>query len=335
MTSTGTGSVVGVDFFDPHFHIWDVENIHSPLTLGGPAKAFPRYTLEQYESHMRAPEAITAGIHFVGGMFVEALPNDERGADELAWVSKEVAAYSSQQKEPNFSTANDAPQNETPAKRQPIYGLVGRVNLLHPSAEENLRRYQSMGVRAVRHIINHEPSWPFVSHDALKDEKWLTAFNTLLPKYGITVFDLHCNPHQLPSAVQVVAQHPTIIFVLNHLGCKRQADRFEEWKSAVEALASHPNSRVKLSHPCYTDPEGWAKKGTEVEPMLRVLLKAFGVRRCMVASNYPVSLVDGCPPGPWFHWLDTVVRPLAEEVEPNGFRQIMSLTAMETYGVHP
>ena len=308
-------------FFDPHFHIWDVSGVHSADILGKPSHIHPRYTLDEYEAQVseHAP-----WLDLVGGCFVEALPNGDDSVAELEWIQRQFADYVLLHKAPK------------------IYCVVARINLVAPDVKDVLTKVTNaqrlttgLGedkagggrVRGVRQILNHNPSWPFVDRDLLEDESFLSSF-ALLEEYGITVFELHVNPHQLiNAATRLVARYPSVMFVLNHMGCLRGGiDDFDSWREGVSQLAALPNVSVKLSGFEYPDPQSWATAPL-VRRMADVLIELFGSRRCMVASNFPVTSTLGAPPEKLFPFIEKLVKELSTEAA----EDIMWRTALRVY----
>ena len=61
--------------------------------------------------------------------------------------------------------------------------------------------------------------------------------------------------------------------------------------SGMEELADCPNTWMKLSMLCYTNPE-WDQSKTVVDAVHRVI-KLFGTDRCFFCSNFPVDPQEG------------------------------------------
>ena len=159
-------------------------------------------------------------------------------------------------------------------------------------------------VRGVRQILNHEPSWPRNGHlgNLLESTAWQRGFG-LLAEHGLR-FDLQLNPHQFAAAARLVAAHPQIPVVIDHLGTPTLADlRGETYWEGMRALADCAHTAIKLSMLPYVDPE-WDANALVTESVLRVI-DLFG----FFASNYPVqrclalrtsgrcpSICSGCSP---------------------------------------
>ena len=286
-------------FFDPHFHLWDVEGVHTAENLGQCAVKYPRYTLSQYEEHMNQS---APWLQHVGGVHVEALPRNEAAVEEVLWVQKCIAS-----------------------NKRGTYSCGAHINLLLPQAEDTLRQLQAMGVKSVRQILNFEPSWPYVTCDLTQCKEWVERLG-LLTACGIAVFELHCNFHQLQRAALIAVRYPDVTFVLNHLGSRKCSDAFDEWQNGVAALAALPNVVVKISHVEYCDPVGW-ETNPEVGAMVHDVLRLFGTSRCMVASNFPVSDVCGAPPEKLFPWLKRILKDLS----PKQLEDVMCQNAMRVY----
>lgn len=88
--------------------------------------------------------------------------------------------------------------------------------------------------------------------------------------------------------------------MLDHLGKPAVADLpgFEVWHAGIRSLAGLPHVSVKLSG---LPPE--APRGMDAGaygPWLRAVVDAFGVERCMIGSDWPVSRLDGLSRSDWF-----------------------------------
>jgi L-fuconolactonase len=102
-------------------------------------------------------------------------------------------------------------------------------------------------------------------------------------------FDLVLRPEHLPAAVAVARLHPSLRFVLDHLGKPPIATgKLEPWATALRALAAEPNVAGKLSGVHTVAPPGAAYP--DLAPFLEVALEAFGPDRLLFGSDWPVSM---------------------------------------------
>jgi predicted TIM-barrel fold metal-dependent hydrolase len=107
------------------------------------------------------------------------------------------------------------------------------------------------------------------------------------------VFELMAHPDQLRAAAAQLAGFDGLIVVVEHTGWPR-SDSDEEsalWRGGIDALADLGDNVVcKLSG--LAMPFG-SMRVDAFAPWLEYAIKAFGVDRCMFASNFPVDAMYG------------------------------------------
>ncbi|RKT66943.1 L-fuconolactonase [Saccharothrix variisporea] len=168
-----------------------------------------------------------------------------------------------------------------------VAGVVGWVDLTAPDVAEQLDRLRSGpgGDRlvGVRHLVQSEP-----------DPEWLVRPDVLAGLRAVRdaglVYDLLTRPRQLPAAVAAVRAVPDLVFVLDHLSKPDIAGRsWEPWASGVAALAAEPNVVAKVSGLVTEAGPQWTV--AELWPYFDAALEAFGPRRLMFGSDWPVCLL--------------------------------------------
>jgi len=82
------------------------------------------------------------------------------------------------------------------------------------------------------------------------------------------------------------------VIILNHVGqpIKREPEEFERWKTGIKEIAKNPNVICKLSGVTMTD-HNWTIES--IKDVFNYVIDAFGVDRCIVASNFPVDKLFG------------------------------------------
>lgn len=118
------------------------------------------------------------------------------------------------------------------------------------------------------------------------DPVWRSGF-ALLAGNDLS-FDLQTAWWHFDEAADLARTYPQTQIIVNHTGLP--ADRSEEgidaWGAAMRTLAREPNVAVKISG-IGTPEAAWTTESNR-----RVVLEtidAFGIKRCMFASNYPVD----------------------------------------------
>ena len=221
---------------------------------------------------------------------------------------------------------------------QPDLGIkqhvVCFVDLSLPSAAEQLAAQAALpNVVGVRHIINHEPSWPNVREDYLSNAVFRANY-ALLAQHKLS-FDMQLNPHQMLAAAEFVASVPGVPVVIDHLGCLKltggdgDAASLAVWRAGLTALAAVPHVFMKLSMLPYTL-AGWhenAEAAATVRGLVREVIALFGTSRCMFASNYPVDRLDGVSFGAMYE----AFREWTADYSPEEQRALFHTTASGFY----
>jgi predicted TIM-barrel fold metal-dependent hydrolase len=107
------------------------------------------------------------------------------------------------------------------------------------------------------------------------------------------VFDLMARTDSLEQAARDLAAHQELAVVVEHAGWPRSADadEFVLWRKGIDALAAAGDNVVcKLSG--LAMPLGSMAPGA-LRRWIEHALEAFGVDRCMFASNFPVDGMHG------------------------------------------
>ncbi len=249
---------------DPHIHLWDLSTglypgLQEPSDsfIGNNAAIARSYLLDEYLEESSGALTITSAVH------VEAFP-----ADPL----REVEVLQ--------GVADTAPM--------PL-GIVGNADLTGngmPALLDGMLEHSAF--RGIRHVVNlhDEPAFTYVNQDYLSDPAFERGFAELGAR-GLS-FDLQLYPHQAEAAAALIAKHPELPVILNHVGMwvDRTRDGWKRWKDALRALAAQPNVSVKISG------LGMFDRAFTIEslrPLVYETLEAFGLERAMFASNFPVD----------------------------------------------
>lgn len=202
---------------------------------------------------------------------------------------------------------------DDPARR--IAGVVGWIDL---TADVGAQLGALGGGRLVglRHLAHLDP-----------DPGWLgrpevgAALDSLATRE--LCFDLVLRPWQLPLAATVVAAHPQVRFVLDHLGGVAESTDDAEWAAGLRALAARPNVYAKISGLA-----GLVDSPDRLRRVAGVAVEAFGPNRLMYGSDWPVALL-GAGPVVWRAAVGELISGLSE-----GERHaILSGTATACYGL--
>lgn len=169
--------------------------------------------------------------------------------------------------------------------------LVVGADLSAPDARDVLARQiaASDRVRGVRQILNvhADPLFDYVGRHYMREPAWRANF-AVLAEFGLS-FDLQLYPDQMPAAAILAAEHPDVTFVINHAGMyvdRSSVVGWRAWRDGLRRLAGLPNVAIKLSGFGMLDHD-WTLGS--IRPLIFEAIDAFGVERCLFASNYPVD----------------------------------------------
>ena len=202
-----------------------------------------------------------------------------------------------------------------------VRGVVGWVPLAASDAERHLDRFgDDPRLRGVRHVVQGEPDGFLAG----------LAFNRgvgLLASRGL-VYDILIYERQLSEAVAFVDRHPQQVFVLDHVAKPRIRDgALEPWAQEIRRLAQRPQVFCKVSG-MVTEAHLVSWREEQLRPYWDVVLEAFGPRRLMFGSDWPVCLV-ACG---YARWHD-LVRGWAAGLSEDEQAEIFGVTAWRAYGL--
>jgi L-fuconolactonase len=171
------------------------------------------------------------------------------------------------------------------ARREDVVrGVVGWADLRSPGFAATLCSLASTGqLLGLRHqaLAEADPAGWLRSPEV---RRGLAVLETAgLP------FDLMIRPAHFPAALQTAREHPSLQFVLDHLGKPPvAAGELEPWTAGIRALAAEPNVACKLSGLQTIASPDWTY--AELAPYIDVALGAFGPGRLIFGSDWPVCL---------------------------------------------
>jgi len=200
-----------------------------------------------------------------------------------------------------------------------IAGVVGWAPLAGPDAEEALGRLSANAkLKGVRHVLQGEA-------DEYFQGKEFNAGIGLLSRYSLT-YDVLVFERQLPAAIQFIDRHPNQPFVLDHIAKPRIAAReTEPWRTQIQELARRPHVVCKLSGMVTeADFHSWSLE--DLRPYVETVLEAFGPRRLLFGSDWPVCTVASSYSG----WVG-VVNALLSDLSPDEQESVFGGNAAEFY----
>jgi L-fuconolactonase len=278
---------------DSHVHFWDRGRLrYEWLEDAGPALG------RDFLPHDLLPDlASLTRVRPAGLVFVQADCAAEQSVAEVEWVHELARAGA-----PLLAVVAHAALENGPGSEPELEHLVETAPL----------------VSGVRRLLQDEPPG-FVTDPSL------VAGVRLLGQHGLAM-DLCVRQHQLDEVVDLVDRCPDVLFVLDHLGKPRvTTEDFAPWAAVMTRLADRPNVRCKLSGLMSEAPPE-LRTQSALRPWLEHALTAFGPRRCMFGSDWPVLATVAT----YHQWCDIVLDTVAGLSEEE-LRWVLSGTATATY----
>lgn len=192
-----------------------------------------------------------------------------------------VVVQSDQSTEENFFQLKNAMAHEF------IKGIVGWVDLQAVDVDEQLQYYSQFDkMKGFRHILQSEKQ-----RDLMLQPEFISGIR-LLRNYNFT-YDLLVLPDQLKYTQDFVALFPDQLFVLDHLAKPLiKTKEISSWRRDITALARHEHVFCKVSG-MITEADWHTWQPSDFVPYLDVVVEAFGMKRLMFGSDWPVSLLAG------------------------------------------
>ncbi|MBZ9646476.1 amidohydrolase family protein [Sphingobium sp. 3R8] len=260
-----------IPFVDAHIHLWDLKHIRydwlsAPFSDDGPNGSVEAiahdYGVAQYRADL-ARWNVVGAVHVDAGAAAHSALRETQWLDGLAVVEGLPTGFVA------FAALDD-----------PDVDALLAAQAAHPR------------VKGIRHIVNwhHDPRRTYGSVDLTVDPQWQAGY-ALLAKHGLS-FDLQCYPGQMPGLAALIARHPDIPVIINHMGMPvlTDVDGLEDWRRGMKALAALPHVAVKLSGMGFIRRD-WTRE--TIEPLVRQTIDLFGPDRCAFASDTPTDKLFG------------------------------------------
>jgi L-fuconolactonase len=306
---------------DPHHHVWDMPG--------------NRYMFDEVQADFGSGHDVIASVHVqCHSMYRASGPQEMKPVGETEFINGIAAQSASGEYGPTRICA----------------GIVGTADLMlgsrvEPVLEAHLQagggRFRGIRPTAAWHESPQVRALDIQPHLLMQAQareaiRCIGQLNLVL--------DLWLFFTQLDEALDICRSFPELTVVINHAGGpvgigpyenQREAV-FEVWRQRIAALAECPNAVIKLgglamryggfnfnklSLPPSSDllVEKW-------KPYVDVCIDAFGPRRCMFESNFPVDR-GMCN----YHVLWNAFKKMTRRYSPEEREQLFSGTAAETY----
>lgn len=201
-----------------------------------------------------------------------------------------------------------------------LKGVVGWVDLRDKNVAKDLERLsRHKKFKGVRHVVQGEPDDNFILGAAFNE-----GVSKLLDfglRYDILIYEKHLKP-----SIAFVDRHPKQVFILDHIAKPRIKERIlSPWRENMIELAKRPNVYCKLSG-MVTEADWHKWSASDLAPYFDTTLEAFGPKRLMLGSDWPVMLVAGN----YKAWMD-LLRKVISRYSAAEQERILYKNAVEAY----
>ncbi len=207
-----------------------------------------------------------------------------------------------------------------------VMGLVAWLPLADPpSAYRELDRMDPFKVCGVRQLIADDPL------------EWLTKSDTInlfreIARRGLAWDVVTTKPDQVAAILMLAAVVPELKIVIDHLNRPPLETRgWNPWAGQISELAGSPTIALKISVGISVLSMWDSWKGSDLFPYVEWAAQNFGPSRLMLASNWPVVLLNASYQTAW-HDLSTTVSKVFPSQENK--EQVRRGTAIRWYGLN-
>ena len=201
-----------------------------------------------------------------------------------------------------------------------IKGVVGWVDFRAADVGNRLDYYrQFKKLKGVRHVLQGE------ADRALMLSPAFTKGIRFLKPYDLT-YDILIFPDQLGYTHQLIKTFEGTRFVVDHIAKPDIKNKnIEKWAVGIKALAKHENVYCKVSGMVTeADWQNWVL--SDFEPYLDIIFEAFGAKRTMFGSDWPVCNVAG-----GYQQMLSIVKNYTSKLSADEQAQFWGLNAIDFY----
>ncbi len=271
-----------MEIIDTHQHLWDMDLFSYTWCKDIPAlnRSF------RIQDYLLA----TRGSQLVKSVHIEADVDEPYMLDETRYIFK-------------LAEAQDNP-------------LTGVVACARPE-KDDFREYLDKivghhALKGIRRILHTQP-------DSLGQGRTFIENVKVLSSYNLS-FDLCVLARQLPIAIRLVRQCPSVTFILDHCGVPQVKEKaFDPWRTYMREISGFPNVSCKISGlVAYADPQNWT--ADDLRPFVEHTIECFGWDRVMFGSDWPVCTLSA-PFGKWVETLSMLTQGASDEQRNKLFSQ--------------
>ena len=179
---------------------------------------------------------------------------------------------------------------ELASQKSPICGVVGWIKVDEETAlshlDEFLNSQHSEHLVGIRDMAQDLPDPDYLAKPtSIKNIRAIGEKNL--------TYDILIKPPQLSAALELIKSAPNTRFIIDH-GAKPliKSQIMQPWQKFMIEMSKYDNVACKISGLITeADWENWV--AIDIEPYFEVLLQAFGTKRLMFGSDWPVALLAG------------------------------------------
>jgi L-fuconolactonase len=304
---------------DPHHHLWDHPG--------------SRYLLDELLADLGS------GHNIVATVFIQCASGYRTsGPEEMRAVG-----------ESEFVRAIAEEADRRGGKTKVCAGIVSFADLRLANVDEVLEaQIEAAGgrFRGIRQIAAHDPAIiggsSYVPPPGLMDDPNFRRGLKRLPAHDLTFEGWIYHP-QIKTLTEVARECSEVKIVLNHFGGPlgvgpyQRNEVFPVWRADIGALAACPNVYVKLGglamivnafdfHLAPSPPSS-RELADAWRPYVETCVEAFGTKRCMFESNFPVDKAACSYPVLW----NAFKRLASSSTSPSEKRDLFAGTAASFY----
>ena len=201
-----------------------------------------------------------------------------------------------------------------------IKGVVGWIDLRADNVGKRLEYFSKFKkLKGFRHVLQGETDRAMMLNPQFT--KGISALKPFDYTYDILIF-----PDQLGYTHQFVKTFGGHRFVIDHIAKPDIKNKnIERWANGIKALAKYENVWCKISG-MVTEADWYNWVLSDFDPYLDVVFEAFGAKRVMFGSDWPVCNVAG-----GYQQMLSVVKNYISKLSANEQEQFWGLNAMEFY----
>ncbi len=169
-----------------------------------------------------------------------------------------------------------------------VSGVVAWVDLTAPDVGDVLDALLAgpggKWLVGIRHQVHDEA-----------DPRWLCRSDVRRGLHAVAarglVYDLLIRPREMEAALETVRALPGLRFVIDHIAKPEIAKNgFDRWAALMRPFGAQPHVWCKLSG-MVTEADWSSWTPDQIAPYIAEVLRIFGPQRCMMGTDWPVSLL--------------------------------------------